>query len=218
MGSLKNSLMLSTKLPDTQPQNTCPLLISAMGIPVVAQSGKYTDYFEPWRVQSAALGKALGKDAEMQDLIAHVEEVYATARADHPEFEGKNAFLMAPTFYDGSIFVYQEGLSTQFLTDLGLVFPAVIDEYATDEFTANIPKEDLVDALEVADVVVWLTTSDEEQEKLLADPIIQRLRSTQEDSNIFTGLEIGGAVNFSTVLSLPWLADQLVPQLADVLA
>ena len=186
--------------------------------PVIAQSGDFTDYFEPWRVQSTALGKALGKDPEMQELIAHVDEVYETARKDHPEFEGKNVFLMAPAFYDGSIYVYQEGISTEFLTALGLTFPDVIEEYATDDANAFIPKEDLVDALEVGDVVIWLTTSDEEQQQLLDDPIIQRLRSTQEDRNIFTGLEIGGAVNFSTVLSLPWLADQLVPQLADVLA
>ena len=185
--------------------------------PVIAQSGEYTDYFEPWRVQSTAIGKALGKDPEMQELIAHVDEVYATARKDHPKFEGKNVFLMAPAFYDGSIYVYQEGISTEFLTSLGLVFPDVIKEYATDDANAFIPKEDLADALEVGDVVIWLTTSDEEQQKLLDDPIIQRLRSTQEDHNIFTGLEIGGAVNFSTVLSLPWLADNLVPQLADVL-
>lgn len=185
--------------------------------PVIAQSGEYTDYFEPWRVQSTALGKALGKDSEMQELIAHVDDVYANARADHPEFEGKNVFLMAPAFYDGSIYVYQEGISTEFLSALGLAFPDVIQEYATDEASAFIPKEDLVDALDVGDVVIWLTTSDAEQQSLLDDPIIQRLRSTQEDRNIFTGLEIGGAVNFSTVLSLPWLADQLVPQLADVL-
>lgn len=186
--------------------------------PVIAQSGEYTDYFEPWRVQSSAIGKALGKDPEMQDLMTHVDEVYAKAREDHPEFEGKNVFLMAPAFYDGSIYVYQEGISTEFLSSLGLAFPDVIQEYATDDTNAFIPKEDLVDALEVGDVVIWLTTSDEEQQTLLDDPIIQRLRSTQEDRNIFTGLEIGGAVNFSTVLSLPWLADELVPQLADVLA
>jgi iron complex transport system substrate-binding protein len=185
--------------------------------PVIAQSGQYTDYFEPWRVQSTALGKALGKDAEMQELMTNVDEVYAAARADHPEFEGKNVFLMAPAFYDGSIYVYQEGISTEFLTALGLAFPDVIGEYATDDATAFIPKEDLVDALEVGDVVIWLTTSDEERHALEDDPIVQRLRSTEENRNIFTGLEIGGAVNFSTVLSLPWLADQLVPQLADVL-
>ena len=184
--------------------------------PVVAQSGKHGDYFEPWRVQSAAIGQALGKVTEMEELIAHVEDVYATASADHPEFEGKSVFLMAPAFYEGSLYVYQEGVSTDFLTDLGLKIPAVIKEY-DGAAGSSIPKEDLVDVLDVADVVVWLTTSDGEEKALLADPIIQRLRSTQEDRNIFTGLEVGGAVNFSTVLSLPWLADKIVPQLADIL-
>ncbi len=185
--------------------------------PVIAQSGEYTDYFEPWRVQSEALGKALGKDAEMQELMSNVDDVYAAARAEHPEFEGKNVFLMSPAFYDGSIYVYQEGISTEFLSALGLVFPDVIEDYATDDSNAFIPKEDLVDVLEVADVVIWLTTNDQEQQTLEEDPIVQRLRSTEENRNIFSGLEIGGAINFSTVLSLPWLADQLVPQLSDIL-
>lgn len=184
--------------------------------PVVAQSGEYGDYFEPWRLQSTAIGKALGKATEMEELIAHVEDVYATAAADHPEFAGKSVFLMAPAFYEGSIYVYQEGVSTDFLTDLGLEIPAVVKDY-DGAAGSSIPKEDLVDVLDAADVVVWLTTSDDEEEALLGDPIIQRLRSTQEDRNLFTGLEIGGAVNFSTVLSLPWLADNLVPQLADIL-
>ena len=115
--------------------------------PTIAQSGQYTDYFEPWKVQATAIGKSLGQDARMQELIKGVDDLYAKAQADHPELKGKNVFLMAPSFVDGRVFVYQEGLSTQFLTDLGLQIPAVVKEYATDDTNAFIPKEDLVDAL-----------------------------------------------------------------------
>ena len=185
--------------------------------PTVAQSGKYTDFFEPWTVQTTTIGKALGKDKEMQDLIQGVADTFADARAAHPEFEGKNVMLLANEFYEGSIYAYQEGLSTQFLLDLGLKIPAVVEKYATDDATAFIPKEDLVDALDVADVVIWLTADDANRDKLLKDPIIQRLRSTKEDRNIFTGLELTGAMNFTTVLSLPYVAEKVVPLLANVL-
>lgn len=183
--------------------------------PTIAQSGEYTDYFEPWKVQTTAIGKALGKDEEMQALIQGVDETFASARAAHPEFEGKKFFLMHSDFYEGSIFVYQEGLSTQFLYDLGLTIPDVVEKYATDPGNANIPKEDLVDVLALADVVIWATADKGKQ--MLKDPIVQRLRSTREDSNIFGDLELTGAMNFTTVLSLPHVAELLVPQLAEIL-
>jgi iron complex transport system substrate-binding protein len=183
--------------------------------PTLAQSGDYTDYFEPWKVQTTAIGKALGKDEEMQTLIQGVDDTFAAARAEHPEFEGKNVFLMAPDFFDGQIFVYQEGLSTQFLLDLGLKIPDVVKDYATDPSTAYIPKEDLVDVLEVGDVVIWATYDD--GAALRKDPIVKRLRSTRENRNLFTGLELTGAMNFTTVLSLPFVAEKLVPQLAEIL-
>lgn len=186
--------------------------------PTIAQSGQYTDYFEPWKVQTTAIGKALGQDAQMQELIKGVDDLYAKQRADHPEFQGKNVFLMAPSFVDGRVFVYQEGLSTQFLIDLGLQIPAVVKKYATDESSAFIPKENLVDALEVADVVIWATTSEEDRKGLLDDPIVQRLRATREKRHIFTGLDLGAAMNFTTVLSLPFVADKLVPQLTEILS
>jgi iron complex transport system substrate-binding protein len=186
--------------------------------PTIAQSGKFTDYFEPWKVQATAIGKALGQDARMAELIKGVDDVYAKARTDHPEFQGKNVFLMAPSFVDGRVFVYQEGLSTQFLTDLGLQIPAVVKKYATDDASAFIPKENLVDALEVADVVVWATTSDADRQGLLDDPIVQRLRATRENRHVFTGLELGAAMNFTTVLSLPFVAEKLVPQVAGILS
>jgi iron complex transport system substrate-binding protein len=186
--------------------------------PTIAQSGKHTDYFEPWKVQTTAIGKALGQDARMQELIKGVDGVYAKARTDHPEFQGKNVFLMAPSFVDGRVYVYQEGLSTQFLLDLGLQIPDVVKKYATDDASAFIPKENLVEALEVADVVIWATTSDAERTGLLDDPIVKRLRATRENRHVFTGLELGGAMNFTTVLSLPFVAEKLVPQLTSILS
>jgi iron complex transport system substrate-binding protein len=186
--------------------------------PTIAQSGEYTDYFEPWKVQTTAIGKALGQDARMQELIKGVDDLYAKQRADHPELVGKNVFLMAPSFVDGRVYVYQEGLSTQFLLDLGLQIPAVVKEYATDDANAYIPKENLVDALEVADVVIWATTSDDDRKGLLDDPIVQRLRATRENRHVFTGLELGAAMNFTTVLSLPFVAETLVPQLTRILS
>ena len=185
--------------------------------PTLAQSGEKLAYFEPWRDQSTAIGKALGKDGEMQELIQGVEDTYAAAAAEHPKFKGKNVVLLANDFVDGNIYAYQEGLSTQLLLDLGLQIAPVVKKYATDESTAFIPKEDLVDALQTADVVIWLTGDDANRDMLLADPIVQALRSTKEDRNIFTGLELGGAMNFTTVLSLPYVAKTLVPLLADVL-
>ena len=63
--------------------------------PTIAQSGQYTDYFEPWYVQSAAIGTAVGKKAEVTELVAGVRQQFADAAAAHPEFAGVPADLPA---------------------------------------------------------------------------------------------------------------------------
>ena len=68
-------------------------------------------------------------------------------------------------FYDGSAIAYQDGLSTDFLTDLGFVVPKEIDEYADGGGQAYIPMENL-DVLNNADVLLWATEKDTDRADL----------------------------------------------------
>ena len=80
-----------------------------------------------------------------------------------------------------------------------------------------MPKDKLASVLDTADVVVWKTESDEEQGALVADQTFAALKSTKTNRNVFTGKDLAGALAFTSVLSYPFVADQLPPMISKVL-
>ena len=180
--------------------------------PTIAQSGEYTNYFEPWDVQALAIGRAMGKEDEVTDLIAGIKDDFAEAAAAHPEWEGMSAVFLQNAFYDGNAIAYQEGLSTDFLTDLGFVVPPELDEYATPDGQAYIPIENL-DVLDAADVLIWGTETDKDRSALEEEELYRRIDAVQGGNLVFTGGELAGAIYFTSPLSLPYVLDTLVPQL-----
>ncbi len=82
---------------------------------------------------------------------------------------------------------------------------------------ALVPRDRLASVLDKADVVIWTTESDDQQGALLADPTVAQLKSTKSKANVFAGKELTGAIAFASVLSYPFVAEQLPPLLAKVL-
>src|SRR6218665_687120 len=114
--------------------------------PTVAHSGDYSMYFEPWDVQTLQIGEAVGMADEAQDLVDDIDARFADAAAAHPEFAGASVVFLQNAIYDGAAIAYQDGLSTDFLTALGLTIPADIDTYAPHDSSgrqAYIPVENL---------------------------------------------------------------------------
>ncbi len=62
------------------------------------------------------------------------------------------------------------------------------------------------------DVLVWVSTGPE-LSVLQGSPIRQQLRAAKEGREIFLDQIDGGAMGFSSVLSLPYALDHLVPKL-----
>lgn len=188
--------------------------------PTVAHSGDYSMYFEPWDVQTLQIGKAVGLEDEARELVDDVEAQFADAAAEHPEFAGKPAVFLQNAIYDGSAIAYQDGLSTDFLTDLGFTVPAEIDEYAPEDSSggqAYIPVENL-DVLDAADVLIWGTESEDDIAALEDEPFVAALRAMQGGSVVYTDGVTAGAIYFTSPLSLPYVLDALVPALADAVA
>jgi iron complex transport system substrate-binding protein len=119
-------------------------------------------------------------------------------------------------FYEGEVIAYQAGLSTDFLTDLGFVIPENLAQFSEGE-QAFIPKEQMVDVLDGADVLIWGTETDKDRVAFEADPVFQQLRAYKEGSNVYTGGILAGAIYFTSVLSLPYVVENLVPLLAPVI-
>jgi iron complex transport system substrate-binding protein len=188
IASLKPDLIVATNAGLDQDTYT---KLSAIA-PTIAQSGRDA-FFEPWKDQATTIGQAVFKADDMAKLIAGIEEKFATAGTNNPQFAGKKVLLLQGTLHPGGPQAMKPGSRTDFLTKMGFV---------------------IADGVDTADVLIWCTESDEEQAALLADPTVEKLQRR----NVFTGRELAGAIAFASTLSYPLVADQLPSRIAQALA
>ncbi|MEM7142926.1 MAG: iron-siderophore ABC transporter substrate-binding protein [Actinomycetota bacterium] len=179
--------------------------------PTVAQSGDYPDFGMPWQERSRLIGESLGKLDEANALISAVEERFADARADNPGFEGASA-AVAFVFTEQPGAYASTDVRARIMSDLGFVTPPEYDELAGDSFFASFSAEriDLLDT----DVLVWITSTQEEIDGITQSPLRDGLAAVRDGREVFADTETTGAFSFASPLSLGFLLDQLVPELA----
>jgi iron complex transport system substrate-binding protein len=178
--------------------------------PTVPQSDEFIDFGVPWQEQTRVTGRALGLEDKADRLVADVEEKFAQALEQHPEFKGKTAAL-AYASGDGGFGAYATGdYRVRFFEDLGFKTPKAIDELAGDSFYVDFSAERL--RLIDQDVVVMFA----KREDVIDNPVYRRLDAVREDRVIYLDLEdqLAGALGYSSPLSLPFAIDEAVPRLA----
>jgi iron complex transport system substrate-binding protein len=183
--------------------------------PTIPQAGD-EPFFEAWKTQATTIGQAVYQADKMASIISDVDNKFTEVANAHAQFKDKPALLMQGSLALDNMVAMLPGSRTEFLTQMGFVIPDNIKQFGVDENRALIPRDKAVDALGVADVVIWTTESDDQQARLIADPTFAKLRSTIGNRNVFTGKDLAGAIAFSSPLSLPVVADQLPPMLAKV--
>jgi iron complex transport system substrate-binding protein len=175
--------------------------------PTIPQSGQDA-FFEPWKTQAAAIGRAAFKFDEMAALVKAVEDKFTEIAKNNPQFSGKKALLLEGAIVGDAVNVLAPRWRSDFLTQMGLVIP---------DIGGTITRDQMAPMLDSADVLIWSTESDDQQAALLADPTIAKLRATTGNRNVFTGKDLAGAIAFASPLSYPMVADQLTPALAKAL-
>jgi iron complex transport system substrate-binding protein len=186
-------------------------LLSAIA-PTVSSVKGSTAYFSPWQDQVLQVARALGREADGQELIDEVEDDYAEVAAEHPEWKGRTATFSQGGPYDGELYVYPDGLSTDFLTRLGFEITPGLQKYAPDIGSQAQISGENVDLLE-ADVVVWATEDAAMFKKLMAFSTVSRLPAVKEGRSVYTDEVLAGALYFLTPLSLEYALDRLTPML-----
>lgn len=171
--------------------------------PTIAQAGQDA-FFEPWKDQATAIGAAVFKHDQMQQLIADIDTRFSTLGTETPAFKGKRALLLQGSLDDADLVTTPAGWRTEFLTQMGFEIP---------EVDATVPRDRMAEVLAGADVLIW-AADDAETAALTADPMIAQ----QGARNVFTGRDLAAAIAFSSPLSLPMVADQLPPMLRTALA
>lgn len=181
--------------------------------PVVAQPRKYNDYGVPWQEQTKTIGKALGMPEEAAKAVADTEDEIRTAAAEHPGFKGATAVMATP--YEGMFVFGSQDPRSHLLTGLGFSLPKDLDKVIGDQFGANISKErtDLLDQ----DTLVWQVGDvTKDAAKLHKDASYKDLNVVKEGREVYVNetSDYGNALSMGTVLSLPYVVERLVPQLA----
>lgn len=180
--------------------------------PTIAQSADYIDFGMPWQETTKLIGSALGKSAEADALVSDVEAQVEQAREDNPGFAEKT-IAVAYDFGGTYGFYTAEDPRGRFFANLGFTVPDELVEAAGDSFYANLSEErlDLLDQ----DVLVFLGLQyvDGGRDTIEADPLISQLDVVKAGHVLFVPSELDDALQFNTVLSIPYLLDGILPDL-----
>lgn len=185
--------------------------------PTVAQIAGFPDYFAPWQEVTKAAGRTLNKTAEAEALIDGVEQAFAAAREEHPEFEGVQA-AYGGVLTDGFYTENSRSSRVAILTELGFDIPREIDDLAGEDASYSEISAEQLDLLD-RDVLVWELGSPEAREAVEDNPVYATLEVAEENRDVFVDEEeLVAAMAYISVLSLPTAIELLVPKLAEVLA
>ena len=178
--------------------------------PTVAAGRGSTDYFSPWDEQVELIAAALGKPEEGRALVDGIEDDFAAAAAEHPEFRGRTATFSQNAFYDGLIYVYPDGLSTDFLTMLGFEINTKLTPLAErpgEQVGVSAERLGVLDA----DVIVFATEEPSDVAALKQVPTFDTLSAVAENRAVYTDGTLAGALYFISLLSLGYVLERLVP-------
>ena len=190
--------------------------LSKLGVPVVA----YPDgaWMTSWRDSLDLIGQALGRNKLADEVEVDVEETLAEAEDKHPNLVGKSHFVswIDPTD-TSSIGVYGDNRATV-LTEVGLTQPDWVEKVTNGEAYGSISAERAA-TLE-ADLVLLTAESKAEADKLTDDKLVAKIPAVAA-GNVWWDLpdhSTAYALDVATPLSLPYMAEHLLPKLDKVLA
>ncbi|MCM3886210.1 iron-siderophore ABC transporter substrate-binding protein [Frankia sp. R82] len=167
-----------------------------------------------WQENSTLIGRAVGREADVQKAIAATQKVIDGVKSGLPGLAGRT-FSYSYYYEPGGLAVIDdpETVSVQLYSDLGLTLAPGV--------TANVKDRSLsmekLDALDADFVLIGYATpalkTEMNANKLFADiPGVREGRVLQVDA--FTA----GVVNNPTILNIPWQLDRLKPTLTRVSA
>ncbi|MET0454311.1 MAG: ABC transporter substrate-binding protein [Mycobacterium sp.] len=171
--------------------------------PTVVQSADYPDEETPWNVQLLTTGKALGKEAEAQQLVDRVNAKIDEAKAAHPEFAGKTL-----------ISDFTSEPNAHYVIGKGDPRNAIFDGLGLDtKDTVGDVSEEKLDILDGEALFVNGLT----KEQMAAVPAFQRLNVVKDGRTLYAGSDstLSGAIAFSGPDAMLYALDLLVPQLGN---
>jgi iron complex transport system substrate-binding protein len=171
----------------------------------VASEAQYGDYGTPWQADVRTDGKALGLADEAEAAIKQVEDRFAEIRAAHSEWQGQSAAV--GFYWNDAPGAYRSiDIRPRMLEALGFKTPEAIDKLAADDvFFVSLSAEDL-SPLDT-DLLIWF----DDEGKVETLTLRPATRAFREGREIFPDTVLSGAFSYSSLLSIDYALDRLVP-------
>ncbi|MEM9464840.1 MAG: iron-siderophore ABC transporter substrate-binding protein [Actinomycetota bacterium] len=180
--------------------------------PTIPEAEGAAAFSMSWQEQTQVIGDALGLGDEAQQRIRLTEAAVLDAGRANDDFGGRSlAWLNA--YEGGEYWVVGDTPPMAFFADLGFTYDPTLAEAVGDLDSLQISLEQ-INLLDVDTLLI--ASSPTTREEIENDPLWQSLSVFQDDRVVWIQQrsELYGALSFSTVLSVDFLVDELVPLLA----
>ena len=171
-----------------------------------------------WEDQTSIVGQALGLPDEASALTEQVDSDIADLASQYPALAGTTFAYGANNEPEIFNVFRDDDPRVQLLTQLGMTVAPSVEELAPDgedSYFYQLGFENL-NSLE-SDVLVAYFGTQAEVDAFVADPLVAAMPQVkQERFAPIVGESFVMASSAPTVLSIPWMLDQYVPQLAAV--
>lgn len=211
IAALEPDLILDTKGPGTEDRYDTLSQIA----PTISQPEGVGPYQIGWEQQLEMVAQALGRTDRAEELAAEVEEAFATARDEHPEFDGTEVAVGAYTAEGWGAYVRGDA-RVDFMESLGFVNKPEIQELATENFFVDVSDEQL-NLLDAPLTVVFPIFV--EATEITSNPLWQTLGSVQQgNAVVLEDTDLLNAFSSGTAPGILYAIDNAVPRFAEALA
>jgi iron complex transport system substrate-binding protein len=184
--------------------------------PVVAYPE--TAYGTDWQTSTEMIGKALGKSAEAEKLIAGTEATIDKKAAEYPQLAGTTFIYgnLDPAASDAVNVYTANDNRPKFLSSIGMKQADVVTRATAGSEEFFLPwSAEKANELESDVFVTWVPDAKTKQQ-VLDDPLLGQIPAVEKgalvaDSDNTVTLSISAA----SPLSLPWALDTFLPMLAE---
>jgi iron complex transport system substrate-binding protein len=167
------------------------------------------------------IGKALGADAAVAELITNADAHVAALKQELPGLAGRTYLFGQARGEVLPMVVGEQNLSTVFMRSLGLRVPdAFVDAPASAALapgTVGVGYEN-VGMLDGADVLFVTFAGRGDQARFESSPLVQQLRAVRGGTYLPLTLDQAVALQAPNVVAVDWLLGQLRPTLQKVAA
>lgn len=177
-----------------------------------------------WQDLTMTVGKALGRSEQAAEVITSTNELFADHASEHPEFDGVSlAYGMGMTAESSSelTFYFPADPRVEFVEALGFSTPQSIIDFSERSTLGSSDSTSLELLGDYDDVDVFLAWagSDEDKQRTLGNPLVSIWAPVAEGKSlVLTDPSLVWATSSPTALNIPWALDNLVPQLAELVA